>query len=136
MENDKYVFDKLDFYGYVNYPMETNKVWQVFSKYEDKCESTADFISDFMNVIPDEDCTGFVFGIYLCERPNFKFKNLNKHPITLRMYGDYMSSKELCDFLFDKCGTSGWEVLHTEMGSFKLIHGDLKFVYFLYVEER
>lgn len=126
----------MDCYDHIGDPMETNKIWQVFSKYEDKCESTADFISDFVNAIPDDPRTGFVFGIYLCECPNFKFKNLNKYPITFRMYGDYMSSEELCDFLFDKCGTSGWEVLHTEMGSFKFIHGDMKFVYFLYVKER
>ena len=126
----------MDCYDHINDPMETNKIWQVFSKYEDKCHSTADFISDFVSAIPDEPCAGFVFGVYLCEYPNFKFKNLNKYPITFRMYGDYMTSTELCDFLFDKCGTSGWEVLHTEMGSFKLIHGDMKFVYFLYVKER
>lgn len=123
--------------GYiVDDPMETNKVWQVFSKYEDKCHSTADFISDFVNAIPDEPRTEFVFGIYLCEHTNFKFKNLNKHPIALRMYGDYMNSKEFCDFLFDKCGTSGWEVLHTEIGSLRLIHGEVRWVYYLYVEER
>ena len=126
----------MNFLDLIDDPMETNKIWQVFSKYEDKCESTADFISDFVNAIPVESRTGFVFEIYLCERPNFKFKNLNKHPIIKKIYGDYMNSQELCDFLFDKCGTSGWEVLHTGFDSFKLIDGDMKYVYALYVEKR
>lgn len=123
-------------HDHINDPMGTNKIWQVFSKYEDKCHSTADFISDFVSAIPDRPRTGCAFSIYICEFPKYKFKKLNKNPISSRIYGDYMNSQELCDFLFDKCGSSGWEVLHTGFGSFKFIDGHMRYVYCLYVKER
>jgi hypothetical protein len=109
----------------------------VFSKYEYKCHSTADFISDFVSAIPDEPRTGYAFSIYICEFPNYKFNKLNNYPINNKIYEDYMNSQELCNFLFDKCGTSGWEVVHTDVGRFKMRNsGQLEFAYGLYVMER
>ena len=116
-------------------PLEDIKVWRVFSKNEDTCHSTADFISDFVSAIPDEPRTGYVFSIYLCASPKYKFNKLNKYP-NIKVYRENMNSWELCDFLFDKCGTSGWEILHTGFGGFKFICGHMRCVYCLYVKER
>ena len=113
-------------------PAITNKLWPVFDKYCDKCASTADFIYDFTNALP-ENTNGLAFAVYICEYTNFKFKKLNKNPISSRIYGDYMTANEFCDFLFNKCGTSGWDIVHAGFNSLKLIHGHMRFVYAIYV---
>jgi hypothetical protein len=66
-------------------PLLGNKVWRVFSKYEDKCASTADFIHDFTNALP-ANTNGFAFAVHICEFTNFKFKKLNKNPISTHIY--------------------------------------------------
>lgn len=126
-----------DFIDYADDIDETNKVWRVFSKYEDKCQSTADFISDFLKAIPAEPRTQLVFTVYVCNRSNYKFKNLNNRPIVRCAYGDCMNFQEFCNFLFDKCGSSGWDILHTGFGSFKvMVDGHMRQVYEVYAEDK
>ena len=98
------------------------------------CASTADFMYDFTNALP-ANTNGLAFAVYICEYTNFKFKKLNKNPISTHIYGDYMATNEFCDFLFNNCGTSGWDIVHTGF-SFKLVHRHMKFVYAIYVRER
>ena len=121
---------------FVKVPVYLNHLDRVFHENSTKCKSTSDFLGEVVNTIPTDYDTldrDIYCDVFIFHRTGFKFKNLNK---VARFYKS-LDLKEMVDFLFDKCGTSGWEVVHTDVGRFKMRNsGQLEFAYGLYVLER
>lgn len=128
-----------DFTTEVDKPEFLVEIDRLFDAYSNGCHSTGDFIADLAAAIPIDpkewEDVSVVFDIYKGERMKFKFAVLNKAPVF--RYWKTIEFTEIVDFLFDMCGSGGWDVYRTHMGKFSVdMHGRATLNYGIYVEER
>lgn len=91
---------------------------------------TGDFLTRLANILAtDEDAKlgGNHFNVFVCEN-NGRF---------LGVRGKYSFDQEhIVDWLFDHCGSGGWEIIRIERGAWMRQGSSVKWTYTIHVERK
>ena len=90
---------------------------------------TGKFMSRLADILStDEDAKkGSYFDVFVCEKRGRFIDIKGKH---------FFNQTNILPWLFDHCGSGGWEIIRTEMGAWNYQGGGVNWSYTIYVERK